>query len=1208
MALIESWFKQDLNKAVSVQYLCGNVFSQDNLANKVGVSVYSDGEAATLSGSISANVIRSDGTTVSVAGSFSGNQAWVILPQAAYAIPGLISIIIKCTSSTTITTLCAVVATVYNSITDPVIDPGTIIPSVQNLIAQIEAAVATIPADYSSLWTSLAPAFSTSTAYKAGEYVTYNGKLYRFIKDHAVGSWVSGDVTAVNLGEETWKLNNETRIYNSLTNEGTYTIVSSDLESGYWAYTTKVPNSKRLRNIYLIPVKSGMVVTYTNPTMKIYIGVFNNLNSSSYLQNTGWINAGKTNADYSIKYDGYMDVMLESTNAITTADYDSTISITTKANVVSFDQSSEWIDGKTVLPFTQNIIDSSTGNLSYSSTRASTNGIVPKKGTYIVKGNGLFPMIWKNGNLSGGTYERIVFTANGNEEIKISVKKPDGSSLYTDYATKNCIMERYGFVDLESEKATELNGVSVKKLTENDCLSISTDFFRYGYATDVFKMPKSGVHICRNAVNGTPTAISFMFFRMSGGVLVPATDYEYSNIKWSDDVPTFLNTSLNIYFPYDDNLYFCIRTPNGIIPDDIYISSGTVQNGNGRLTNLSPASVKYVGTATEEEPITGYHPSFSQFAGYGYATQQYYYGTIIRLQDAKAICCTAELSMSCWWYDNNGTLLGREYGNARENYAISGKTYIDLSKYGTEGYCVVVIRSPNKVIPPEADATLTNFDEPTMGGFRLYNYVLNNVYVQYYNRTIIAHDFGLNPKIAHNIELLKNLDCGDTFAFGYRGPVTRTKMTMRAMKHVSPCFYASPMYSNTLFQNVSLKSYVTALQNFNSQIYLVEIGGNSARYSSFGMVCNSLPPILSGYEWSSRLFVPGADPAENDDFEYIDNWDYTKDPERLKPGDWLIGKEMDDSEGENGHDTHVVFITDVIRINGEIICYEAMEAYPPYLKYRYIYISSPLDKFNKEYSRNEPLGSFFRKIARPKDPSTFKTLEEAFGNMNTNYTVGTLMCDRGTDSVYGIGEPNCYITVNDEEMESFTVYKDGNSVTTVDLSTATLVEFGTHPLKAVDIAGVIRTNGAGYYTLKPNNKDTAQESFAVGGLKDISFDFDQIEGHETIQITLGNPEDLAYVVCVYNQENYDPIERNKKTFVSYTPDMIESGVLTIPTQCNYWADHIYTFNYCIGIYKVKRTVGNDTVTLGTYCVLRDEEGHGTYVFSGSAWGTIFPDS
>lgn len=151
MARIESWFDQDLKQPVKVRYIDGNVFSQDNKGNLIGVNVFSNGEPVGLNGTISASVIRADGETVAVTGSYTGNSAYVILPQAAYVVPGVLSVVIKHTDSQSTLTLCAVVVNVYRSATDSVVDPGTIIPSIDALIAEIEDAVASIPPDYSAL-------------------------------------------------------------------------------------------------------------------------------------------------------------------------------------------------------------------------------------------------------------------------------------------------------------------------------------------------------------------------------------------------------------------------------------------------------------------------------------------------------------------------------------------------------------------------------------------------------------------------------------------------------------------------------------------------------------------------------------------------------------------------------------------------------------------------------------------------------------------------------------------------------------------------------------------------------------------------------------------------------------------------------------------------------------------------------------------------
>ena len=168
----------ELTRPVSVEYINGNVFSQDNAGNTVHVYVHYDGEPQEIVGSVSANVIRADGTTVAVPGAIQGNRAYVIFPQAVYAVPGVISVVVKVTEGTTVTTIAAFVANVYRSTTDIVIDPGTIIPSVQNLIAAIAAAIASIPADYSSLLADIAPTYSPDSPYPVvGTVVWYNGTL-----------------------------------------------------------------------------------------------------------------------------------------------------------------------------------------------------------------------------------------------------------------------------------------------------------------------------------------------------------------------------------------------------------------------------------------------------------------------------------------------------------------------------------------------------------------------------------------------------------------------------------------------------------------------------------------------------------------------------------------------------------------------------------------------------------------------------------------------------------------------------------------------------------------------------------------------------------------------------------------------------------------------------------------------------------------------
>ena len=68
MAVVENRFVCDLSKPVQAQALKGNVFSLDNLGSRISVLIYDNGQPATISGSVTANCILPDGSTVNVNG------------------------------------------------------------------------------------------------------------------------------------------------------------------------------------------------------------------------------------------------------------------------------------------------------------------------------------------------------------------------------------------------------------------------------------------------------------------------------------------------------------------------------------------------------------------------------------------------------------------------------------------------------------------------------------------------------------------------------------------------------------------------------------------------------------------------------------------------------------------------------------------------------------------------------------------------------------------------------------------------------------------------------------------------------------------------------------------------------------------------------------------------------------------------------------
>lgn len=137
MAQFETWIKTDLQQPVKFTDIHGMVFTQDNMANRIGVEVYDGRSAADLSGIVLGYIIRADNTTVVVDGSLSGNKVWVDLPESAYAVPGQIQIAIRLVSGTTKSVLAACIGYVTRSATDIIIDPGNVVPDLTELLAVI---------------------------------------------------------------------------------------------------------------------------------------------------------------------------------------------------------------------------------------------------------------------------------------------------------------------------------------------------------------------------------------------------------------------------------------------------------------------------------------------------------------------------------------------------------------------------------------------------------------------------------------------------------------------------------------------------------------------------------------------------------------------------------------------------------------------------------------------------------------------------------------------------------------------------------------------------------------------------------------------------------------------------------------------------------------------------------------------------------------
>lgn len=237
MAQFKQWFTQDLTESIVVRHCESVMFTGDDNGAVVGVRLFDGGSAYSSGGTVSGAVKRSDGGLVPLTGTLSGNAASVVIPAAALAYPGPIGVHVVLTQGGSTTTVLKAIYSVDDN-SGAAVDPGTIIPSINDLITAINNAVASIPSDYSALLHTLAPDFSASTAYAAGDYVWYNGTLYRFGTGHAAGSWTGTDATAAVFG------NDLTVLKDSLGESVESAAITPNIDTTSIGVTVKASNNK----------------------------------------------------------------------------------------------------------------------------------------------------------------------------------------------------------------------------------------------------------------------------------------------------------------------------------------------------------------------------------------------------------------------------------------------------------------------------------------------------------------------------------------------------------------------------------------------------------------------------------------------------------------------------------------------------------------------------------------------------------------------------------------------------------------------------------------------------------------------------------------------------------------------------------------------------------------------------------------------------
>lgn len=127
-----------LDGPVLPEYMAAPLYNQENQAHQFVITTTRAGAEEALTGTVQGRFIRPDGSTVLLTGSISAGRAVVTLPQAAYYQVGRFMMSIMSVADSKVTVIYAATGTVARSLTGTTVDPGSVVPDITQLLAEID--------------------------------------------------------------------------------------------------------------------------------------------------------------------------------------------------------------------------------------------------------------------------------------------------------------------------------------------------------------------------------------------------------------------------------------------------------------------------------------------------------------------------------------------------------------------------------------------------------------------------------------------------------------------------------------------------------------------------------------------------------------------------------------------------------------------------------------------------------------------------------------------------------------------------------------------------------------------------------------------------------------------------------------------------------------------------------------------------------------
>ena len=136
-------FACDLERGVERTMIRPALLTGDSQAHTFRLTVTRVGVNADIAGaSVSAYFVRADGVTVPITGSVEGSVALVTLPEGCYRVPGRFQLVVKLALDGAVSAVFWGDGAVAASDTDAILDEEGVIPSLDEVLAQVAAAEA----------------------------------------------------------------------------------------------------------------------------------------------------------------------------------------------------------------------------------------------------------------------------------------------------------------------------------------------------------------------------------------------------------------------------------------------------------------------------------------------------------------------------------------------------------------------------------------------------------------------------------------------------------------------------------------------------------------------------------------------------------------------------------------------------------------------------------------------------------------------------------------------------------------------------------------------------------------------------------------------------------------------------------------------------------------------------------------------------------